>query len=281
MYHPYSYRITIDKNPIPLQQICVLSYLCLLLTKVLFETSFKSFQYNTEGRRLSNYSIKLILCSHYRSLCKGLCQNKKHEFWWIYKGRSLLRRTYGLKMFLFYLCTQLYWTPANNTASMTHSPLIIQTFRINWVICIPLSLGQKTQRRAKLLLPTWVNPCRSGETVSFAFSLTKNVTSSISLLQSFRFWEAISHLCPPVTFLSQSCCDSSCEMSGLAPHMDALFCERCFSVREMAKNVGNRLLWNSASKGVLKNIKPLSPDVTWYSGLLSYAVTSSIDQTKH
>ena len=34
--HPYSYRITIDENPIPLQQMCVLSYLCLLLTKVLF-----------------------------------------------------------------------------------------------------------------------------------------------------------------------------------------------------------------------------------------------------
>ena len=68
------------RNPIPLQRICVLSYLSLLLTKVLFETSFKSFQYNTEDRRLSNYSIKLILCSHYRSRCKGLCQNKKHEF---------------------------------------------------------------------------------------------------------------------------------------------------------------------------------------------------------
>ena len=76
----YSYRIAIDKNPIQLQQISALSYLCLLLTKVLFETSFKSFQYNTEGRRLSNYSIKLIWCSHYRSRCKGLCQNKKHEF---------------------------------------------------------------------------------------------------------------------------------------------------------------------------------------------------------
>ena len=81
MYHPYSYRIIIDKNQIPLKRICVLSYLCLLLTKVLFETLFKSFQYNTEGRRLSNYSIKLILCSHlYRSRCKGLCQNKKHKF---------------------------------------------------------------------------------------------------------------------------------------------------------------------------------------------------------
>ena len=80
LYHPYSYRSNIDENPIPLQRICVLSYLCLLLTKVLFETSFKSFRYNTEGRRLSNYSIKLILCSHYRARCKGLYQNKKHEF---------------------------------------------------------------------------------------------------------------------------------------------------------------------------------------------------------
>ena len=50
------------------------------LPKVLSETSFKSFQYNTKGRRLSNYSVKLILCSHYRSRCKGLCQNKMHEF---------------------------------------------------------------------------------------------------------------------------------------------------------------------------------------------------------
>ena len=80
LYHPYSSRITIDVNPIRLQQICVLGYLRLLLTKVLFETSFKLFQYNTECRRISNYSIKLILCSHYRSKCKGLCQNKKHEY---------------------------------------------------------------------------------------------------------------------------------------------------------------------------------------------------------
>ena len=80
LYHPYSYLITIDENLIPQQRIRVLSYSCLLLTKVLFETSFQSFQYNTEGRRLSNYAIKLILCSHYRPRCKGLCQNKKHEF---------------------------------------------------------------------------------------------------------------------------------------------------------------------------------------------------------
>ena len=80
LYRTYSYRITIDQNPIPQQQICVLSYICLLLTKVLFQTSFKSFQYNIEGRGLSNYSIKLILCSHHYSSFKGLCQNKKHEF---------------------------------------------------------------------------------------------------------------------------------------------------------------------------------------------------------
>ena len=77
LYHPWSYGITIDENPIPLNRICVLSYLCLLLTKVLLETSFKSFQYNTKGRRLSDYSIKLILYFHYRSRYKEQCQNKK------------------------------------------------------------------------------------------------------------------------------------------------------------------------------------------------------------
>ena len=87
-------------NPIPLKRTCVLSYICLLLTKVLFETSCKSFQYNTKDRRLSNYLIKLILCSHHRSRYKGLCQNKKAWIRPIYKGRSLLRRTYGLKAIL-------------------------------------------------------------------------------------------------------------------------------------------------------------------------------------
>ena len=32
LYHPWSYRIAIDEIPIPLKRICVLSYLCLLLT---------------------------------------------------------------------------------------------------------------------------------------------------------------------------------------------------------------------------------------------------------
>ena len=80
LYYPWSYRITIDESLILLKRICVLSYLCLRLTKVMFETSLKSFQYNNKGRRLSNYLIKLILCSHRRSRCKGLFQNKKHGF---------------------------------------------------------------------------------------------------------------------------------------------------------------------------------------------------------
>ena len=62
-----SLNVTLNQKQQQLQRISVFSYLCLLLTKVLFETSFKSFQYNTECRRLSNYSIKLILYSHYRS----------------------------------------------------------------------------------------------------------------------------------------------------------------------------------------------------------------------
>ena len=100
-YHPWSYRITIDENPIPLKRIHVLSYLCLLLTKVLFETSLKSFQYkyNTKGRRLSNYSMKLILCSHSRSMYKGLCQNKKHGFDQYTKGCHFCAAHMALKHF--------------------------------------------------------------------------------------------------------------------------------------------------------------------------------------
>ena len=50
------------------------------------ETLLNYFQYNTKCRRLSNYSIKLILCSHYRSSYKGLCQNKQHGFGQYTKG---------------------------------------------------------------------------------------------------------------------------------------------------------------------------------------------------
>ena len=99
--HPWSDRINIDESPIQLQRICVLSYLCLPLTKVLFETSLKSFKYNTKGRRLSNYSIKLILCSHCRSMYKGLCQNKKHGFGQYTKGGHFCAAHIALKHFLY------------------------------------------------------------------------------------------------------------------------------------------------------------------------------------
>ena len=35
LYHLWSYRITIDETPIPLKRICVLNYLCLLLSNLL------------------------------------------------------------------------------------------------------------------------------------------------------------------------------------------------------------------------------------------------------
>ena len=85
--------MVISNYPIPLKRICVLSYLCLLLTKVLF----KSFQYNIKGRRLSNYSIKLILCSHYCSRYKGLCQNKKHGVYQNTKGGHFCAEYMALK----------------------------------------------------------------------------------------------------------------------------------------------------------------------------------------
>ena len=78
---PWSYRIAIDENTIPQKRICVLSYLCLLLTKVLFETytvQVVSIQYQRQT------SIKLfnqIDCVFTLSLrYKGLCHNKKHGF---------------------------------------------------------------------------------------------------------------------------------------------------------------------------------------------------------
>ena len=79
------------KKTLPLGKLSALSFLFLLLGKVLFETSFNSFQCNTKDSGLSNYSIKLILCSHYCSSYELLCQNKSMDLA-IYKGRLLLCR---------------------------------------------------------------------------------------------------------------------------------------------------------------------------------------------
>ena len=71
-------------------------------------------------------------------------------------------------------------------------PLITQTLRIISVRCIPLSLRSKTLRIATLLLPTWICYCQSVGTVNFKLPFTTNVTISISILQTFRFWVATS-----------------------------------------------------------------------------------------
>ena len=84
--------------------------------------------------------------------------------------------------------------------STTFCPFITQTLRIISVRCIPLSLRSKTRRRAALLLPTWICSSQSVGTVNFALPFTTNVTISISILQTFRFWEATSHLRPPKAF---------------------------------------------------------------------------------
>ena len=87
---------------------------------------------------------------------------------------------------------------------MTYCPLITQTLRIISVRCILLSLRSKTQRRATLLLPTWIYSCQSAGTVNFALPFTASVTISISILQTFRSLAAISHLRQPIwRFISQ------------------------------------------------------------------------------
>ena len=45
-----------------------------------------------------------------------------------------------------------------------------------------------------------LHSCQSVGTVNFALSFTTNVTISISILQTFRFWVATSHLRPPMAF---------------------------------------------------------------------------------
>ena len=82
LYHPLSYGITIDENPIPLKSI-----LCLLLIKVLFETSSRSFQYDTKDRRQiiqSNYYI-VVYCVHIIAQGKRGCV-KKYLFGQYAKG---------------------------------------------------------------------------------------------------------------------------------------------------------------------------------------------------
>ena len=59
------------------------------------------------------------------------------------------------------------------------------------------------RRRATFLLSTWIYSCRFRWTVSFALPFTTNVTISTPLSQTFNSWVAISHLRPPMVFISQ------------------------------------------------------------------------------
>ena len=87
----------------------------------------------------------------------------------------------------------------------------------------PLILRSKTQRRATLLLLNWICSCQSVRTVIFALPFTTSVTISISILQTFRSWEATSNLRPPMAFTS----NNSSDTQGLAPLMNILFRGRC------------------------------------------------------
>ena len=124
---------------------------------------------------------------------------------------------------------------------MTYCPWITQTLRIISVRCIPLRLRSKTQRRATLLIPTWIYSCQSVETVNFALPFTTNVKISISILQTFRSWVATSHLRQPMAFLYHNSSDTP----GLAPLMNVLFWE--------AVRLSNKLLGKGYVKERLKS----------------------------
>ena len=119
----------------------------------------------------------------------------------------------------------------------------------------PLSLRSKTQRRATLLLPTWIYSCQLVRTVNFELPFATSVTISISILQTFRSWVATSHLRQPMAFLSHN----SSYTPRLDPLMNVLFWGRCnfpisFSGRDMSRNVWNRLWWSSmVGMGILPN----------------------------
>ena len=164
---------------------------------------------------------------------------------------------------------------------MTYCQSIIQTLRIIWARCIPLSLRSKTWLRATPLLPTWIYSCRSRVTTSCALPFTIIVTISTSISQTFRSWVAIFHLRQPMVFLSHN----SYGMPGLAPLMNVLFWGRgdfylSSSDRDMSWNVWNRPSGSfMVDMGISSNImKSPSPkcyitflDMTMYNDTLNWS----------
>ena len=95
---------------------------------------------------------------------------------------------------------------------------------------------------------------------------------------------ATSHLRPPMAFISHKSSDTP----GLASLMNVLFWGRCdfpisFSVRDMSRNVWNRLLGSSmVSTGILSNnMRSPSPECYTTFWRWPYTVTPFIDETLH
>ena len=90
-----------------------------------------SFQYNTKGRRLSNYLIKQILCLHYRSRCKGLCQNNYYYVlqFVVSMGTNTSRATISciLSLFLCKNTTAKTWITADR-----HSHTGTSSVAVSW-----------------------------------------------------------------------------------------------------------------------------------------------------
>ena len=120
--------------------------------------------------------------------------------------------------------------------------------------------------------------------VNFALPFTTNVTISISILQTFRFWVATFQFRPLMASLSLKSSDTT----GLAPLMNVLFWGQCdfpisFSGRDRSRNVWNHIKGSSmVGTGFLPhNMRSPSPEYTRHSGWWPYTVTPSIDRTLH
>ena len=85
------------------------------------------------------------------------------------------------------LASQFNFTYLLIDTSMTYYPLITLTLKNISVRCIPLNLRSKTQRRATLLLPTWIYSCQSVGTVNFTLPFTTSVSISIFHITNFPF----------------------------------------------------------------------------------------------
>ena len=98
LYHPYSYRITIDKNQIALQRTYVLIYLVYFSLKYCIKHRSSRFNTLLKADVYQIIQSKLILRSHYRSRRKGLYLNKKHEFNQYTKGGHFCVAHMSLKL---------------------------------------------------------------------------------------------------------------------------------------------------------------------------------------